>query len=792
MNNYYFIEKNIMGFQNTDDDDDDKPKKKKNTVTSSQIDEINVKSELLNNAVQELYSYVKIDSTNRNVRLNGLDTGSLGVVEDESAIDWSKDIVSINKPLQVAKDAVFTGIRASTVKTKSLNTGDVKSKSINNSNNITTKTLTASSSGNIKSLTSTNFTTKNVKVNSLNGNDLKTKKLNSNNVKSNSIDTDEINSNNLTSNNITSNGLLKTNNFIGSSVKTKTLDSSDINSSNITTNNLKSNILKSANIDVDDLNSRKMSTTLVKSKDIRTSSLSSDDVNTFNISTKNLTSSDVSATNKLCVGNSCFNEDDLRKAVSQEKVSSAIKALNDIQVQMPPPNLTANNIRMSKELSETINNPQIIYDDNKNKSLLLVGPKSVNNEDRTVTVLDRLNIFGKFCVGGSCLDEEKVNSVLGNKNNIDKLRNDFVQSESSLRKIQSDFLNDGTKVNLDKTKSEVLSTINDIRTTKDILQNTQSEIRTTKDILQNTQSDIRTTKGILQNTQDIIKNTQNDIRITKDIISNTQNDLKSTITNVQTVQNDLKSNFDNDITIKKNLFYGVDGKSRLASDGSINATEIRANANIVSNKDIIFPNSTTIGGNQRLHISSGEILYLLPKNGVQIGKEWGGTGDLTVQGNLGVGGEIRGAIANDQENGLKLPYGVWMRTRDPKNGQDPYKLLFENSGKTVMRSPNGFEFRNEKDGVLGYVTPDGTLNINKINLGGIILENRDGRLYTSRMSANEVFIPKCGSVQWQNNEQNGTTNFIAGCNNGQDGHGKFMSAHSYRNGGYEKGWWSWT
>ncbi len=834
-----------MGFQNTDDDDD-KPKKKKNA--SSQIDEINVKSELLNSAVQELYSYVKIDSANRNVRFNGLDTGSLGLVEDESAIDWSKDIVSINKPLQVAKDTVLSGVRAGAVKTSSLNTGAVKSKSITNSANITTKTLTASTSGNIKSLTSTNFTTKNanvksLKVNSLNGDDLKTKKLNSNSIKTNSIDTEEINSNTLTSTNITSNGLLKANDFTGSSVKTKTLDSVDINGSNITTNNLKSNILKSTNIDVDDLNSKNMSTTLVKSKDIRTSTLSSDDLNTSNISTKNLTSADVSATNKLCVGNSCFNEDDLRKAVSQERATAAIKAQNDNQVQMPPPNMTTtNNIRMGKELSETVNTPQIINDDNKSKSLLLVGPKNANNEDRSVSILDRLNIAGKFCVGGSCLDEEKINSVLGNQKNIDKLRNDFTQSELSLKKIQSDFLNDGTKTNLDKT-------INDLKETKDILQNTQNDMRATKDIISNTQNDMKST------------------------ITNLQNDLKSTNNNLESNINSLnnKNTFDNDITIRKNLIYGVDGKSRLASDGSITsknlnvdgdlfingpmskigppgnkftlhtppdnrkglwiapsvndgdtdwawdrslnlnrngehslggnlnmAGELRAtknivaNGNIIANRDINLPNSTTIAGNQRLHISTGEILYLLPKNGVQIGREWGGTGDLNVQGNFSVGGEIRGAIANDQENGVKLPYGVWMRTRDTGNGQDPYKLLFENSGKTVMRSPNGFEFRDGSDKVAGYLTKDGTLNINKINLGGIILENRGGRLYTDRMSANEVFIPKCGSVQWQNNEQNGTTNFIAGCADGQGGHGKFMSAHSYRNGGHERGWWGWS
>jgi len=40
----------------------------------------------------------------------------------------------------------------------------------------------------------------------------------------------------------------------------------------------------------------------------------------------------------------------------------------------------------------------------------------------------------------------------------------------------------------------------------------------------------------------------------------------------------------------------------------------------------------------RLHISGGELLYLLNKSGVIVGKEWGGTGNLTVEGDLYAGG----------------------------------------------------------------------------------------------------------------------------------------------------------
>ena len=56
--------------------------------------------------------------------------------------------------------------------------------------------------------------------------------------------------------------------------------------------------------------------------------------------------------------------------------------------------------------------------------------------------------------------------------------------------------------------------------------------------------------------------------------------------------------------------------------------------------DLTFPDANTIKGAGRLHISSGETLYLLPKTNTIIGKEWGGTGDLVVQGNQAVGGNL--------------------------------------------------------------------------------------------------------------------------------------------------------
>ena len=47
-----------------------------------------------------------------------------------------------------------------------------------------------------------------------------------------------------------------------------------------------------------------------------------------------------------------------------------------------------------------------------------------------------------------------------------------------------------------------------------------------------------------------------------------------------------------------------------------------------------------VTGEGRLHIDGPEILYLLNKSGVIIGKEWGGNGNLSVEGDLAVSGNL--------------------------------------------------------------------------------------------------------------------------------------------------------
>jgi hypothetical protein len=66
-------------------------------------------------------------------------------------------------------------------------------------------------------------------------------------------------------------------------------------------------------------------------------------------------------------------------------------------------------------------------------------------------------------------------------------------------------------------------------------------------------------------------------------------------------------------------------------NGPLQARSIRVH------EDLQMGAARTITGDARLHITGAELLYILNKNGVVIGREWGGTGDLWVQGALRIG-----------------------------------------------------------------------------------------------------------------------------------------------------------
>ncbi len=91
-----------------------------------------------------------------------------------------------------------------------------------------------------------------------------------------------------------------------------------------------------------------------------------------------------------------------------------------------------------------------------------------------------------------------------------------------------------------------------------------------------------------------------------------------------------------DVYVNGTVGAGVNGglSAYMNSAGDLfagrNAT---VNGNLRTNGGITMPGGATVYGDGRMHVSGGELLYLLNKNGVMVGREWGGNGNLQVQGN---------------------------------------------------------------------------------------------------------------------------------------------------------------
>jgi len=81
---------------------------------------------------------------------------------------------------------------------------------------------------------------------------------------------------------------------------------------------------------------------------------------------------------------------------------------------------------------------------------------------------------------------------------------------------------------------------------------------------------------------------------------------------------------------------GVDGNlsTYMNSGGNMYANGWIEGQNMKARDNLYATTVRGGGGNGRLHITGDERLYLLNKDGVIIGKEWGGNGNLSVQGTL--------------------------------------------------------------------------------------------------------------------------------------------------------------
>lgn len=99
------------------------------------------------------------------------------------------------------------------------------------------------------------------------------------------------------------------------------------------------------------------------------------------------------------------------------------------------------------------------------------------------------------------------------------------------------------------------------------------------------------------------------------------------------------------------IFDFTDNKNYIRGNTIIDG-EITANG-----AKLFTPANNTIECAGRQHVTGPELLYLLNKNGVVIGKEWGGNGNLQVQGNANVGSLTIGGTTIDESH-LQMLTGV--------------------------------------------------------------------------------------------------------------------------------------
>jgi len=97
-------------------------------------------------------------------------------------------------------------------------------------------------------------------------------------------------------------------------------------------------------------------------------------------------------------------------------------------------------------------------------------------------------------------------------------------------------------------------------------------------------------------------------------------------------------NIPGNLKVKGNMGFGPDEtkiNAQINKDGNITGNNLTLKGNLEAH---------TIKSAGRQHITGNEILYILNKNGLIVGKEWVGSGDVSIQGNLTVNGDINNIL----------------------------------------------------------------------------------------------------------------------------------------------------
>ena len=148
-----------------------------------------------------------------------------------------------------------------------------------------------------------------------------------------------------------------------------------------------------------------------------------------------------------------------------------------------------------------------------------------------------------------------------------------------------------------------------------------------------------------------------------------------------------KAEVDTKVTslVNNNTLLDIKPKTMWCADGDF--CQVPAGKKGFTNGAMIIDNNTIkndrAGEAGRVHVYGGERLYLLNKDGVIVGREWGGNGNLQVQGNINVSGRDLLAELDD----------LWRNVvRKDRN----YEIISQN-GKCLDAGSNnqGCEFTND-------------------------------------------------------------------------------------------------
>ncbi len=91
------------------------------------------------------------------------------------------------------------------------------------------------------------------------------------------------------------------------------------------------------------------------------------------------------------------------------------------------------------------------------------------------------------------------------------------------------------------------------------------------------------------------------------------------------------------LTTNQTILARDSGNVGIGTNAPVVKLDVRGGLD-VRDGDIRMDGGRTISSTGRMHVTGGELLYLLNASGVIVGREWGGTGNLQVQGNLDMPG----------------------------------------------------------------------------------------------------------------------------------------------------------